>query len=84
MIAGAVFRNGQGKNQVDRLAVFGIKGQGFDQLQEKGLNFLGTTYSPVGTAMPLPSAVLPRCSLAQMLSKISREFNSGLFLANVY
>ena len=63
MIAGAVFRNGQSKNQVNRLAVFGIKGQGFDQLQEKGLNFLGTTYSPVRDG----NAITQRCA-AKVLS----------------
>jgi len=41
MIFGALFRNGQGKNQVDRFAIIGIKGQGLDQLQENNFNIPG-------------------------------------------
>ncbi len=47
MIFGALFRNSQGKNQIDRFAIIGVEGQGFDQLQENNLNIADTADAPM-------------------------------------
>ncbi len=41
MIFGTVLWNNQCKNQIDWFSIVGVKGQGFDQLQEQHLNPFG-------------------------------------------
>jgi hypothetical protein len=48
MVSRALFWDSQGENQIDRVAVFRIKRQWFDQLHEKRLNFFCAVDSSMG------------------------------------
>ena len=63
MISSALLWDGQGENQIDRVAVFRIKRQWFDQLQEKRLNF----FCAVDSSMGYSNAVTESCA-AQVFS----------------